>query len=171
MTHTLPLLLRRALAGAASALALGFLLPGAHAQPRVPPTVLNAVAPLDAPTWERLVTKGPRPAAYLFAKTGCTPCQGSFLQLRDYVLAQRRMAELVVVWMDVEGFDALQHAKEFPWVTRAYAFHGDAAALRRSIDPHWPEGAEPYLVLIDRRGFVTRHGGLPSPQLLQQWLQ
>ena len=171
MIRSILLPMRRTLLATAAA-ALPLLLPAltAQDQPRTPPPMLNAVAPLDAPTWQRLLDKGPRPAAYLFATTDCTPCQGAFHQLRDYVIGQRRMAELVVVWMDVERVQALEHAREFQGVTRAYAFHGDAAAIRRDIEPHWPEAA-PYLVLIGRDGFVTRHGGLPSVQLLQQWLQ
>lgn len=161
---------RALLAAGAAALALGPLAARVQAQPRTPPSVLNAVAQLDAPTWQRLLDKGPRPAAYLFATTGCSACQSAFRQLRDYVLGQRRMAELAVVWMDVERFDALQHAREFQGATRAYAFHGDAAALRRTIEPHWPETA-PFVVLIDRGGFVMRHAGLPPEHLLQQWLQ
>ena len=171
MMTTLHSLTRRALRASGCALAvLCLLATPVQAQPRTPPTTLNAVAPLDAPTWQRLLDKGPRPAAYLFATTGCTPCQSAFRQLRDYVLTQRRMAELVVVWMDVERFKALEHASEFQSATRVYAFHGDAAAIRRSIEPHWPD-AEPFIVLVDRSGFVMRHSGAPSAQLLQQWLQ
>lgn len=124
----------------------------------------------DADTWTRLIEKGPRPAAYLFATTSCTTCPEVFEQLRRFVMDAHRPVELAAVVMDVEGVRAVEHgARHYLGLTRLYAFHGDGEALRRSVDPKWPDAA-PYVVLLGRDGSVQRRAGAPDAAMLKKWL-
>ena len=131
---------------------------------------ISSVAPFDAGTWARLVEKGPRPAAYLFTATTCARCTDVFEKLRVFVMDAHRPVELAGVVMDVEGVRAVEHgARHYIGLTRLYAFHGDAAALRQSVDPQWT-GATPYIVLLGRDGSVLRSAGAPDATMLKKWL-
>ncbi|MCO5103517.1 MAG: hypothetical protein M9919_05860 [Burkholderiaceae bacterium] len=156
------------LALAAAALVLGVNPPLALA--RSNSIAITSIAPFDAESWTRLVEKGPRPAAYLFTTRTCRDCPDTFEQLRSFVMDAHRPVELAAVVMDAEGLRAIElGATRYLGLTRLYAFHGDEAALRRSVDPEWT-GAAPYIVLLGRDGSLQRSVGLPSPAMLKLWL-
>lgn len=131
---------------------------------------ITSIASFDTHTWTRLVEKGPRPAAYIFTATTCSTCPDIFEKLRVFVMDAHRPVELAAVVMDVEGVRAVElGARRYLGLTRLYAFHGDAAALRRSVDPQWP-GTTPYIVLLGRDGSVQRSVGVPDAAMLKKWL-
>ncbi len=155
---------------AAAAAALTFALNPSLALARSNSVAITSIAPFDANTWTRLVEKGPRPAAYIFTATTCSTCPEVFEQLRSFVMDAHRPVELAAVVMDVEGVRAVEHgARKYLGLTRLYGFHGDAAALRLSVDPKW-SGAAPYIVLLGRNGSVQRSMGAPDAAMLKQWL-
>lgn len=156
---------RQLLAGAA----LGLLPAATLAQMSRPQIRLDSVIPFDTHTWQRLLDKGPRPAAYLFASMDSPDCERVFGVLRDHVMATRKMAELVIVMTDAWGGDALRQARHYLLATRMYAFMGDKDAIRQSVDAHW-NGSTPYTVLLEREGPVHRVTDAPSASLLQLWL-
>lgn len=159
---------RRALA-AASAWALAACTGEALAQMSRPQVTLNSVAPFDTHTWQRLVAQGPRPAAYIFATTNCPACTEAFDALFAYIRDSRKMAELVIVLMDVHGVEALAHARFYVGATRMYGFSGPEAEIRRSITAQWPS-ALPYVVLLGRDGSARQIHGTPPAEVLRQWL-
>lgn len=117
-----------------------------------------------------MVEKGPRPAAYIFTATTCSTCPDIFEKLRVFVMDAHRPVELAAVMMDVEGVRAIEHgARKYIGLTRLYAFHGDEAALRLSVDPQWP-GSTPYIVLLGRDGSMQRSVGAPDAAMLKKWL-
>jgi hypothetical protein len=71
--------------------------------------------------------------------------------------------------MDVGGNQALRHAVHFQGLTQMYAFDGFEAAIRQSVDPHWPN-VTPYVVLIDKKGRLQKFIGPPTPKALRAWL-
>ena len=141
----------------------------ALAAPERKRVTLNSVLPFDTSTWQRLVDKGPRPAAYIFTTTYCPSCPEAFDRLFAHIQATRKMAELVVVLMDVQGAKALEHAGHYVGATRMYTFNGFESAIRQSVDPQWPN-VTPYVVLLGKDGSVRRSIGVPDPELLGKWL-
>lgn len=143
------------------------------APPATHSTVLTAV-PFEEATWQRLLTQGPRPAAYVFTTTYCPSCPEAFDKLRTHIASTQKSTpsvkpvELVVVLMDVQGTQAVQHARYYAGATRLYAFEGFEAAIRQSIDPHWPN-VTPYVVLLGKDGSIQRSMGAPAPQALKKW--
>ena len=97
---------RRAVLAAAAVMATGGWAQQALAAPERKRVTLNSVLPFDTSTWQRLVDKGPRPAAYIFTTTYCPSCPEAFDRLFAHIQATRKMAELVVVLMDVQGAKA-----------------------------------------------------------------
>ena len=131
---------------------------------------ITSIAPFDETTWTRLVEKGPRPAAYIFTATTCSTCPDVFEKLRSFVMDAHRPVELAAVMMDVQGVRAVEHASQrYLGLTRLYAFHGDEAAIRQSVDRKWPD-ATPYIVLLGRDGSMQRSSGAPDPAMLKKWL-
>ena len=96
---------RRAVLAAAAVMATGGWAQQALAAPERKRVTLNSVLPFDTSTWQRLVDKGPRPAAYIFTTTYCPSCPEAFDRLFAHIQATRKMAELVVVLMDVRILD------------------------------------------------------------------
>jgi hypothetical protein len=124
----------------------------------------------DESTWPRLVRSGPRPAAYVFTTSYCSTCPAAFETVHAAAARSRRKPELAAVMMDEEGERALRHATHFTGLTRLYTFDGHEPAIRRVVDPAWPN-VTPYVVLIDRQGRIQRGIGPPSTASLRQWLQ
>ena len=160
---------RRAVLAAAAVMATGGWAQQALAAPERKRVTLNSVLPFDTSTWQRLVDKGPRPAAYIFTTTYCPSCPEAFDRLFAHIQATRKMAELVVVLMDVQGAKALEHAGHYVGATRMYTFNGFESAIRQSVDPQWPN-VTPYVVLLGKDGSVRRSIGGPEPDMLRQWL-
>lgn len=160
---------RRAVLAAAAAMAVGGWAQQALAAEERKRVTLNSVVPFDANTWKRLLDKGPRPAAYIFTTTYCPNCPEAFDRLFAHIQSTRKMAELVVVLMDVQGARALEHAKHYVGATRLYTFDGFEPAIRQSIDPQWPN-VTPYVVLLGKDGSMRRSIGAPEPDMLRQWL-
>jgi hypothetical protein len=129
-----------------------------------------AIEAFDETTWPRLIKSGPRPAAYLFTTSYCSTCPAAFEVIHAATLRSKRKPELAAVMMDVEGDAALRHATHFQGLTRLYTFDGHEPAIRRVVDPAWPN-ITPYVVLIDRQGRVQRGIGPPSANALRAWLQ
>ena len=135
-----------------------------HAQ-----AAIKTVADFDASTWARLLRQGPRPAAYVFTTSYCPTCPDAFEQLHAAVLASHKKVELAAVLMDVQGEQALAHARHYQGATRLYAFDGFEPEIRQAVDPTW-RNVTPYVVLIGRHGAVQRSIGPPGASQLKAWL-
>lgn len=135
---------------------------GAHA-------TIKTVANFDTTTWARLLAKGPRPAAYVFTNTFCATCPEAFEALHHGVQASGKSAALVAVVMDVQGANALVHARHYQGATQIYAFDGFAPEIRQTIDPQW-RNVTPYTVLVGRNGGVQRVIGPPDAAHIKAWL-
>ena len=160
---------RRKVIHSAVAAALACSVPAAFAQSGKKRVTLNSVLPFDETTWTRLLEKGPRPAAYIFTTTYCSTCPDAFEKMLAFVMATRKMVELVVVLMDVQGARALEHARHYVGATRLYTFNGFEPAIRQSVDPAWPN-VTPYIVLLGRDGSIQRSIGAPEESMLKKWL-
>lgn len=142
----------------------------AHVHPHQPARAASVqVQPFDESSWAQLLQHGPRPSAYLFTTSYCSTCPEAFAVLHQAVQGSRRKVDLAAVMMDVEGVQALRHARHFKGLTRLYAFTGFEPAIRESVDPGWPN-VTPYVVLVDRQGQVQKTLGAPSTALLKRWL-
>lgn len=127
------------------------------------------VQAFDASSWAQLLRQGPRPMAYLFTTSYCSTCPQAFAALHQAVRQSGRPVELAAVMMDVEGEQALRHARHFQGLTQLYAFDGFEPAIRESVDPTWPN-VTPYVVMIDRQGQLQRTLGMPTAAMLKNWL-
>jgi thiol-disulfide isomerase/thioredoxin len=145
------------------------LAPGAARHALAAPTAPSAVEDFDQSTWAELLKNSPRPAAYVFTTSYCPSCPDAFARLQAFIAAARQKVELAVVVMDVQGAQALAHARHYVGASRLYAFDGFEPAIRQSVDPKWPK-VTPYIVLLGRNGSVQRSIGLPEAAVLQRWL-
>lgn len=140
----------------------------AHAQPS---SRVARLQPLDfrEDTWAALLEKGPRPAAYVFTTTYCSTCPDVFDKLSTSVRKSRHKVELAAVVMDAQGPKALMHAHHYTGVTHLYAFDGFEPVIRKTVDPQW-RNVTPYVVLVDRKGGLTRVIGPPDVAAIKAWL-
>ncbi len=130
----------------------------------------KTVANFDATTWAPLLTKGPRPAAYVFTNTFCATCPQAFAVLSKAIQASGKPAELVAVVMDVPADKALAYTRHYLGATQLYAFDGYEPEIRQTVDPTW-RNITPYIVMVGRHGAVQRVTGLPDATQLKAWLQ
>lgn len=132
-------------------------------------TSIRTVADFDASTWARLLRQGPRPAAYVFTTSYCPTCPQAFEHLQAAVAGAHQPVELAAVLMDVQGPQALAHARHYMGATRIYAFDGFEPEIRQAVDPTW-RNITPYVVLLGRRGALQRCIGAPDAAMLKAWL-
>ena len=142
--------------------------PSAHVHPAQ--TAIKTVVDFNLETWPQLLRNGPRPAAYVFTTSFCPNCPQAFEALQTYLATSGKKAELAAVLMDVQGPQALAHARHYPGASRLYAFDGFEPAIRQSIDPQWPN-VTPFVVLLDRKGSVQRSIGAPDAAMLRRWVR
>lgn len=129
----------------------------------------RTVLDFDAATWARLLRQGPRPAAYVFTTSYCSTCPQAFEQLQAAIAGARQPVELAAVLMDVQGPQALAHARYYVGATRIFAFDGFEPGIRQAVDPTW-RNVTPYVVLMGRRGALQRCIGAPDAAMLKAWL-
>lgn len=142
---------------------------GVFAGTHTAPAAIKTVADFDTATWAPLLTKGPRPAAYVFTTSYCSTCPLAFDALHTHIRATGKTVELAAVLMDVTGAKALTHVHHYTGVTRVYAFDGFEPEIRQTVDPQW-RNVTPYVVMIDHKGAVQRVIGPPSAAQLKAWL-
>jgi hypothetical protein len=130
----------------------------------------DTVKRFDAKVWDRLLHEGMRPAAYVFTTTYCSTCPAVFELLHETVRMARQRVELAAVVMDAQGERALAHAHHYKGITSLYAFDGFEPEIRQAVDPKW-RNITPYVVLLDRRGRVSRGIGTPDGVRLAAWLE
>lgn len=156
---------------AVAALAALFYMPNtALALAKPAQAAIKKVATFDATTWAPLLKSGPRPAAYVFTTSYCSTCPLAFDALHARIRATGKTVELAAVVMDVPGVQALAHVHHYSGVTRVYAFDGFEPEIRQTVDPQW-RNVTPYVVLIDRTGWVQRVIGPPNATQLKAWLR
>jgi hypothetical protein len=123
----------------------------------------------DEKTWAHLLLHGPRPAAYLFTTSYCATCPDAFEVLHRAIKGSDRQVPLAAIFMDIDGLQALKHAKHFQGMTQLYSFDGFEPAIRQAVDPQW-QNITPYIVLVDRQGKLQRMLGPPNTKALKDWL-
>ena len=161
---------RRCVLLAATLLATSFSMPNGLAAPVTSaPTAIQTVANFDTATWKQLLSKGTRPAAYVFTNSFCATCPEVFELLNQAVSSTDQPVELAAILMDVRGERALAHARHYAGVTTVYAFEGFEPAIRQAVDRKW-RNITPYVVLVGRDGRLQRVTGQPDAKQLKAWL-
>jgi hypothetical protein len=130
----------------------------------------SSIKPFDVATWNELVQRGPRPAAYVFTTTYCSTCPDAFDKLQTYVKTAGKKVELAAIIMDVSAERALPHLRHFAGANRFYVFDGFEPAIRQSVDPKWPN-ITPYIVLLGRNGSLQKTIGPPDAAMMKRWLE
>lgn len=123
----------------------------------------------DATTWGQWQKTLPRPAIVVFSTTYCATCPDVMASLAASVKDSGGRVPIVVVIMDADGKRARAHAAHFGVADRIFAFRGQEAALRYSVDPRW-RGVTPYVALFGKAGAPTFATGQPSAAQLQPLL-
>jgi hypothetical protein len=163
---------RRALLAAALAMPGACMAMTSEATAEHVPPNFKTVEAFTVSTWRQLLTKGPRPAAYVFTNTFCATCPEVFELLQETLADAGPKAKpvlLAAIMMDAQGDRALAHARHYVGATRLYAFDGFEPAIRQAVDPKW-RNVTPYVVLVGRGGATQRMTGPPSAKQLKDWL-
>jgi thiol-disulfide isomerase/thioredoxin len=129
-------------------------------------------APMEdftATTWSRWQSELPRPAIVVFSTTYCPTCPDVLASLAAAVKETGGRVPLVAVVMDADGRREVAHLKHFGVADRLFAFRGQEAALRYSVDPRW-RGVTPYVALFGAQGAPTFSAGSPSAQQMRALL-
>jgi hypothetical protein len=129
-------------------------------------------APIEdftAVTWSSWQKALPRPAIVVFTTTYCTTCPDVMAALAAAVRDSGRRVPLLVVIMDADGERERKHAGHLAMADRIFAFRGQEAALRYSVDPRW-RGVTPYVALFGPAGPPKFSTGLPSAARLDPLL-
>lgn len=162
---------RRALGTGAALAVLGA--PLAVALLATPPPAAAAparVEPFGADTWKRLQAELPRPGLVVFTATWCPTCPEVLRKLADVRRANRLASPLVAVVMDTDDEPALLADAHYRVADRLFAFDGEEAALRRTVQPQW-RGVTPFVVLLPAAGAPLYVTGMPTGAQLAQWLR
>ncbi len=128
------------------------------------------VEPFGADTWKRLQAELPRPGLVVFTATWCPTCPEVLRKLADVRRANRLRSPLVAVVMDSDDEPALLADAHFRVADRLFAFDGDEAALRRTVQPQW-RGVTPFVALLPAARAPVYVTGMPSSAQLEQWLR
>jgi hypothetical protein len=108
-------------------------------------------ADFDAQRWAALLRE-PAPAVVVFTTTDCAHCPAAIDRIASHLKAERRAgrpaARLDVVVMDgAEQPDAVATEPHYRLADRLFVFDGQAARVRRSVNPAW-FGQTPYVALL-----------------------
>lgn len=117
-------------------------------------------------TWSRWQKELPRPAIVVFSTTYCPTCPEVMASLAAAVKQSGARVPLVAVVMDADGKRELAHQGHFRVADRLFAFRGQEAALRFSVDPRW-RGVTPYVALFGTQGAPTFSAGQPTAEQLR----
>jgi len=151
-------------APACAALLLSILPPSVSAAPQ-------PVLPFGTGTWAELGASPLRPLAVVFTTTDCTHCPAAIDGLAKAMRKAGSKTRLVVVVMDGAGQDdALRKDRHYAKAGILYAFAGDPAALRYTVNPAW-RGLTPYVALLPRGGSPQFHNGAPPPDAVAAFLR
>lgn len=129
------------------------------------------VEAFDSQAWAQLQAKLKAPAVVVFSTTDCSHCPAVLAQLAAAPERRRLRAPLIAVVMDqTPGEDdaALLANPHYKRADRVFAFQGQAAALRYSVDPSW-RGITPYIALLRPGQAVQWVLGPPQASDLQRW--
>jgi hypothetical protein len=158
--------------------------PGSHAPAlRTSPTTARMaeaqplpVQVFDVQRWTGLLRE-PGPALVVFTSTDCAHCPQAIERLtrhqRDEQRAGRPVPRLDVVVMDGrEEPESLSAEPHFQLADRLFAFYGQAARVRHSVNPAW-FGQTPYVALLgatatDGRASVRFVSGTPTDRDLRE---
>jgi thiol-disulfide isomerase/thioredoxin len=146
------------------ALAAAFTLSVAHAAPRT-------VEVFDRSAWTALQAGLTAPAIVVFTATYCAHCPAVIAQLAQDKRRLQPSAQLMAVVMDAApGADDVRMLRDphHRPVDRLFAFQGQAAALRYSVDPSW-RGITPYVAFLQPGEPPRWVTGPPTAQDLAAW--
>ncbi len=119
-----------------------------------------------ADTWARWQRELPRPAIVVFSTTYCPTCPEVLASLAAATKEHGKRVKLIAVVMDGDGPQMAQHLAHFGVADRLFAFRGQEAALRYSVDPRW-RGVTPYVALFGASGAPAFTTGAPSAEQLR----
>lgn len=153
----------------------------------------QAVGSFDGVTWRSLQASLDRPTAVVFSTTDCVHCPAAIealareIRRRKWMTGERaigtratgkratgkRAAELVVVVMDrAPGDDdaRLMRDAHYRAADRLFAFSGQGAALRYSVNPDW-RGVTPFVAFLVPGAPPVWVAGLPSETDMANWVK
>lgn len=122
------------------------------------------VETFDVSTWQSL-QQVQRPTAVVFTTTDCAHCPAVIAALADEA---RRRADASVVAVVMDGEAANVADAHYRPADRLFAFEGQAARLRHSVDPGW-RGMTPYVALLSPGRPPVWVLGRPSPAQIETW--
>jgi len=125
----------------------------------------------DGQAWAQLQASLKKPALVVFSSTDCGHCPAVLAQLAAAPERKRLRAPLIAVVMDQapgEDDGGLLANPHYRPADRVFAFQGQAAALRYSVDPGW-RGITPYTALLRPGRPVQWVLGPPRTEDLARW--
>lgn len=131
----------------------------------------RTVETFDLATWAALQSGLRRPTVVVFSTTDCGHCPAVVEALARDIRQRRLDAGLVTVVMDAapgEDDAALLRHPHYGRADRVFAFTGQAAALRHSVDPKW-RGVTPYVVFLSPGQPTQVVTGPPSGAQVATW--
>lgn len=136
-----------------------------------------SVEPFDAQTWSALrqqVERSRKPALLVFSASWCAVCPGVVKQLAGDKRRQRAEAPLLLVMSDLSPEELGQHAghgahhQAHAQADRLFAFDGEEARIRHSVDPRW-RGVVPHVVWLAPGREPEFVSGAPDAATLARW--
>lgn len=129
------------------------------------------VESFDTKTWASLRAQAGEPLLVVFTTTWCAVCPETFDTLAKAIGRGTVKARLVGVVMDRapgEDDSALLANTHYRHAARLFAFDGQEAALRHSVDPRW-RAVTPYVVYLAPGQAPRSKLGTPSDKELADW--
>lgn len=129
------------------------------------------VESFDSKTWAALRTQAKEPLLVVFTTTWCSVCPETFDSLAKAIGAGTVKARPIGVVMDRapgEEDPALLSNAHYRQTTRLFAFDGQEAALRHTVDPNW-RSITPYVVYLAPGQAPRSKLGTPSAAELAAW--
>lgn len=136
-----------------------------------PAQAKRQVEAFDSQAWAQLQASLKTPALVVFSTTDCGHCPAVLAQLAAAPERKRQRAPLIAVVMDQapgEDDSGLLANPHYKRADRVFAFQGQAAALRYSVDPGW-RGITPYIALLRPGRPVQWVLGPPQAEDLAAW--
>lgn len=144
------------------------LLSAAALGPQAATAAPKTVEPFDASSWKQLTGSLQQPAAVVFTTTDCVYCPAAIQSLAGEIHKHKSRASLIAVVMDSSAAELTRDPHYRP-ADRLFAFEGQLAALRYSVNPEW-RGMTPYVALLAPGRPVTWVLGRPSIAQVEAWL-
>ncbi len=133
----------------------------------------RTVEAFDGQSWPALQREISKPTIMVFSATWCAVCPEVIDRLRQDISRRKIAASLMVTLMDVAPGDrdaALLRDAHYQQTDRLFAFDGQAAVVRYSVDKRWL-GITPYVVLLIPNTAPVAITGAPAASDIDAWVR